>query len=361
MCGLARPRVRSGIATTRGGTGRRVGDVGGDRGVTSSRREGRVRLPGAGVGVTVQPRDAALRSDAGNPAFTAARRQPAPPLLAAVVLVGLVGAGVTQVRRHWPGDVRTGVRRRARRADPALRRALALRAPHAAAGRGDPAAAPARRAVARVPARPRRGRPGVQLQRRVLPGARRRSARARPPSSSPSGGVASYWHRRASGDWARYVLDEVIPQAVQAAARRPAARGDRRHLDGRLRRVLDRAAAAEASARSAGTRAAMWLQRRRDGAGRVRRRRRLRAQRRRRARARPRPPAVGQRAAVARRRHRRPVPPRRTRRSRRRSGSRCATGRAGTRATTGGRTTRVPALLREALRTHQTASSACPT
>ena len=26
----------------------------------------------------------------------------------------------------------------------------------------------------------------------------------------PNGGEASYWHRRRSGDWARYVLDEVI-------------------------------------------------------------------------------------------------------------------------------------------------------
>jgi S-formylglutathione hydrolase FrmB len=31
----------------------------------------------------------------------------------------------------------------------------------------------------------------------------------------PSGDEASYWHRRRSGDWARYVLDEVIPQAVK--------------------------------------------------------------------------------------------------------------------------------------------------
>jgi enterochelin esterase-like enzyme len=31
----------------------------------------------------------------------------------------------------------------------------------------------------------------------------------------PSGAVASYWHRRRSGDWARYVLDEVIPEAVR--------------------------------------------------------------------------------------------------------------------------------------------------
>ena len=30
----------------------------------------------------------------------------------------------------------------------------------------------------------------------------------------PNGGDDSYWHRRSSGDWARYVLDEVIPQAI---------------------------------------------------------------------------------------------------------------------------------------------------
>ena len=30
----------------------------------------------------------------------------------------------------------------------------------------------------------------------------------------PNGGDHSYWHRRGSGDWGRYVLDEVIPQAV---------------------------------------------------------------------------------------------------------------------------------------------------
>ena len=31
----------------------------------------------------------------------------------------------------------------------------------------------------------------------------------------PDGGTDSYWHRRRSGDWVRYVLDEVIPQAVR--------------------------------------------------------------------------------------------------------------------------------------------------
>ncbi len=31
----------------------------------------------------------------------------------------------------------------------------------------------------------------------------------------PNGAEASYWHKRRSGDWTRYVLDEVIPAAVK--------------------------------------------------------------------------------------------------------------------------------------------------
>ena len=39
----------------------------------------------------------------------------------------------------------------------------------------------------------------------------------------PDGGTASYWHRRRSGDWGRYVLDEVIPQAVRRLHADPSA------------------------------------------------------------------------------------------------------------------------------------------
>jgi S-formylglutathione hydrolase FrmB len=31
----------------------------------------------------------------------------------------------------------------------------------------------------------------------------------------PAGGEASYWHDRSTGDWSRYVLDEVVPEAVE--------------------------------------------------------------------------------------------------------------------------------------------------
>jgi S-formylglutathione hydrolase FrmB len=44
----------------------------------------------------------------------------------------------------------------------------------------------------------------------------------------PDGGESSYWHRRRSGDWARYVVDEVIPEALgrsRAADRRVAIGG----------------------------------------------------------------------------------------------------------------------------------------
>ena len=36
-----------------------------------------------------------------------------------------------------------------------------------------------------------------------------------PDIAFPYGGVASYWHNRASGDWGSYVLDEVIPKAIK--------------------------------------------------------------------------------------------------------------------------------------------------
>ena len=57
-------------------------------------------------------------------------------------------------------------------------------------------------------------RPGVQRQRRLHRALAAQGTRA-PVVVFPSGGVSSYWHRRRSGDWARYVLDEVIPAAVK--------------------------------------------------------------------------------------------------------------------------------------------------
>jgi S-formylglutathione hydrolase FrmB len=38
-----------------------------------------------------------------------------------------------------------------------------------------------------------------------------------PVVAFPDGGDSSYWHDRSSGEWARYVIDEVIPEAVEAS------------------------------------------------------------------------------------------------------------------------------------------------
>ena len=178
--------LRSGYATTRGGPDdasatllRRGCDV-----VTTAGRPYGSAAPVSRV--TAQARHAALRSDADDPAFAAAQRVPAPP---------------------------------------------------AAAGECEAAAA-------RLPARPRwRGRPGVQRQRRRSSARCERLGTRAPVVVFPSGGERSYFHRRASGDWGALRARRGHPAGGQAAARRPAARRDRRHLDGRLRRVLDRAAA----------------------------------------------------------------------------------------------------------------------
>jgi enterochelin esterase-like enzyme len=37
----------------------------------------------------------------------------------------------------------------------------------------------------------------------------------------PDGGDSSYWHDRGSGEWGRYVIDEVIPEAVDASGADP--------------------------------------------------------------------------------------------------------------------------------------------
>jgi S-formylglutathione hydrolase FrmB len=42
-----------------------------------------------------------------------------------------------------------------------------------------------------------------------------------PVVAFPDGGGSSYWHDRESGDWARYVLDEVIPAALRASGADP--------------------------------------------------------------------------------------------------------------------------------------------
>jgi S-formylglutathione hydrolase FrmB len=42
-----------------------------------------------------------------------------------------------------------------------------------------------------------------------------------PVIAFPDGGDSSYWHDRSSGDWGRYVTDEVIPAAIEASGADP--------------------------------------------------------------------------------------------------------------------------------------------
>ncbi len=61
--------------------------------------------------------------------------------------------------------------------------------------------------------------------------------RKAPLIAFPYGGDHSYWHDRADGAWGRYVTGEVIPQVARPLPCRSRSGGDRRHLDGRLRRL----------------------------------------------------------------------------------------------------------------------------
>ena len=136
-------------------------------------------------------------------------------IVAGLAVVALLVAAVSEARRHWPGAVRSGAA--AAHGATILRYDVRSRFVH--------------RTLPQVAAIPR----GAGSERRPLlvflhgRGAAgqesnansaffsaldRLGARA-PAVVFPSGGVSSYWHARGDGDWARYVLDEVIPQAIR--------------------------------------------------------------------------------------------------------------------------------------------------
>ena len=89
----------------------------------------------------------------------------------------------------------------------------------------------------------------------------------------PSGGVSSDPHARGDGDWARYVLDEVIPQAI----RRLHADPQRIAIGGISMGGYGAYAIAHLRRRSfcavGGHSAALWLRAGDSAGGRVRRRR----------------------------------------------------------------------------------------
>jgi len=143
-------------------------------------------------------------------------------LLAALVVIALLGVGVTEARRHWRGDVETG----------------AAAAHRAQIERYTVRSRFVRRTLPQVAATPR-GEPS-QSKRPLLvflhgsgddgeesnangaffQALDRLGARA-PVVVFPNGGESSYFHRRGDGDWARYVLDEVIPQAIRRTGADP--------------------------------------------------------------------------------------------------------------------------------------------
>lgn len=135
-------------------------------------------------------------------------------VVAGALLLLVVFASVTLARRFWPGDVHTGSA--AAHGATIVRYDLRSRFVHRTLPQ-----------TAAVPDGGGEGRPLlVFLHGRGADGnesnansaffaaLKAQGARA-PVVVFPNGADHSYWHKRASGDWARYVLDEVIPRAVK--------------------------------------------------------------------------------------------------------------------------------------------------
>jgi enterochelin esterase-like enzyme len=139
-------------------------------------------------------------------------------VLAALVVGGLLVVGVTEARRHWPGDVHTGAAAahgaQILRYDVRSRFVRRTLAQVAAIPRGAGAAGAAKRPLL-VFLHGRGGDGEESNANGEFFGALSRLGVRAPVVVFPSGGESSYFHQRESGDWGRYVLDEVIPQAVK--------------------------------------------------------------------------------------------------------------------------------------------------
>lgn len=142
--------------------------------------------------------------------------------MAALVAIALLAVGVTQARQHWPGDVRSGTAA----AHGAQIERYTVRSRFV------------KRTLPQVVAIPRGARADdkrpllVFLHGRGGDGEESNAngaffealdglgARA-PVVVFPNGGESSYFHERADGDWARYVVDEVIPRAIKRTGADP--------------------------------------------------------------------------------------------------------------------------------------------
>jgi hypothetical protein len=165
-------------------------------------------------------RGRALRSShhaAGIAHETASRAEghTTPPSRRGLLVLALLVVGVSEARRHWPGDVRSGSAAahgaRILRYDIRSRFVLRTLPQVAALPRG---AGSARRPL--LVFLRGRGTDGQESNANSDFFAALDALGTRAPAVVfPSGGVSSHWHARGDGDWARYVLDEVIPQAIR--------------------------------------------------------------------------------------------------------------------------------------------------
>jgi S-formylglutathione hydrolase FrmB len=137
-------------------------------------------------------------------------------IVASIAVLALLGVGVSQALDRSRGTVRTGSP--AARGAEILRYAVRSRFVH----RTLPQVAAIPRGAGAGERRPLlvflhgRGSDGQESNANgaFFHALDRLGARA-PAVVFPSGGESSYFHRRAGGDWGRYVLDEVIPQALR--------------------------------------------------------------------------------------------------------------------------------------------------
>jgi len=136
-------------------------------------------------------------------------------IAAGLLAVALLAVGASEARRHWPGDVRSG----SAAAHGATIERYSVRSRFAHRTLAQVAAVP--RGASAAAKRPLlvllhgRGGDGEQSNANdaFFDALGALGPRA-PIVVFPNGGESSYFHRRAGGDWARYVLDEVIPRAV---------------------------------------------------------------------------------------------------------------------------------------------------
>jgi len=158
--------------------------------------------PGPPSGTPARPR----RAGRG----TIARRR----AVAAGLLVVLALVVAREARRHWPGEITSASS--AAHGATIVRYDVRSRFVHRTLAQTAVAPAGAARRPPLLVFLHGRGEDGNESNSNAAFYAALAALGDRAPAVVfPNGGEGSYWHKRASGDWTRYVLDEVIPRAVK--------------------------------------------------------------------------------------------------------------------------------------------------